>query len=171
MLNEKINQVEKQLFDTTSAERFNNTLRYTVQEAREKGLNLLRKYAAEEESPLNNSDYAKITELGDFMEKYVKEVGKEVAIAHLQTGLNLITDYRKDSLIPELVRLEEDSIFGEKTMRKLLYVLRHYSIDIIKHYIRLGILNNIIEQANKFEDLDTDTVVTYMDSKLTERRI
>lgn len=170
MLEEKIEQIKEQLFTKTVSERFSNSLRHTAKEAREHGLNILREIA-EEDIPLSDSDYAKITELGDFMEKYVQEVGKDYAIAHFQAGLNILTGYRKDSLIPELIKLEEDSVFGEKTMRTLLYVLRHYSIDVIKNYIRLGIMNNVIEKANEFDDINTDEAVEYMDEKLTERNI
>ena len=165
---ETINAVKEQLFTTENSKRINNTMRHKLKTSRERAMQML-KQIAEENISLTETDFAKITELGDFMKNYIKQVGEENAIAHLQTGLNMLTGYRKNALTPELVKLEEDSVFGEKTMHTLLYVLRNYSLDVIKNYIRLGIINNVIEEANKFDDINTDDAISYFDDKLTER--
>ena len=49
------------------------------------------------------------TELAEFIREHIKSVGQEQAIKDFQTGLNLLTGYKKETVLEEQVRLEEDA--------------------------------------------------------------
>ena len=49
------------------------------------------------------------TELAEFIREHIKTVGQEQAIKDFQTGLNLLTGYKKETVLEEQVRLEEDA--------------------------------------------------------------
>jgi hypothetical protein len=61
-----------------------------------------------------------------------------------QVGINLLNGYKKDSIINAKIELEEDADFGEKTFLAFLDVLKNYSNDVVKKYIKLGAINNRI---------------------------
>ena len=44
-----------------------------------------------------------------FIREHIKTVGQEQAIKDFQTGLNLLTGYKKETVLEEQIRLEEDS--------------------------------------------------------------
>lgn len=89
---------------------------------------------------ISDEDYNKISELSDFIAEHIKEVGKEQTILDFQVGLNLLNDYRKESLIDSKIQLKEDAEFKEKSYSALLNALQHYPVEIIKRYVRLGAL-------------------------------
>ena len=50
------------------------------------------------------------TELAEFIREHIKSVGQEQAVKDFQTGLNLLTGYKKETVLEEQIRLEEDSV-------------------------------------------------------------
>ena len=49
------------------------------------------------------------TELAEFIREHIKSVGQEQAVKDFQCGLNLLTGYKKETVLEEQIRLEEDS--------------------------------------------------------------
>lgn len=110
-------------------------------------------------------------ELADFIRLYVKTVGKEQAILDFQVGINLLNNYRKESVIESKIQLKEDADYGEKTLKAMFDVLRNYDIDVVKRFIKLGAINNHIWQTKNNRNIDTDKVVKAVGEIMTERRI
>ena len=124
----------------------------------------------ESEDSLSNEELQKLGELGEFMSEYLKDLGEEVAVYHLQTGLNILTGTQKESIIPELVRLEETCYFDEPTLQKLRYVMARYSIGVIEDVIISGGQNNHIWATKNSENIDTGDVVKRIATQPEERR-
>lgn len=156
-----IETVKEKLFSTkTSSQKMNDAIRNSIHKIREARLRRLRPSEFEGElEPLSDEDYAKISELSDFISEHIKEVGKEQTILDFQVGLNLLNDYRKEALIESKVQLEEDSDFGEKSYNALFNALQHYPVEIIKRYVKLGALNNQIWNTKNLQKVNTDVVV------------
>ncbi len=162
--------VKNKLFSTAApSEKMNDEIRNQVKQYREKGMAML-KQIAEEENPLTEEDYRKICELGDFMLQYVNDFGERRAVLDFQTGLNMLTGYKKNAIVQEQIQLDEDMIFGEKTFRTILYVIKKYPIDVIKSYIKLGAANNIIWDTKNNPDIDTDEAVEVVTEELNDER-
>ena len=47
--------------------------------------------------------------LAEFIKEHIKSVGQEQAIKDFQTGLNLLTGYKKETVLEEQIQLEEDA--------------------------------------------------------------
>ena len=109
------------------------------------------------------------TELAKFIREHIKSVGQEQAIKDFQTGLNLLTGYKKETVLEEQVRLEEDADFGEKTFAMLQSALEYYPLEVIKKYIKLGAANNGIWETKQDESFDTDEYVEEVNNTLSER--
>ena len=162
--------VKNKLFSTEPpSKKMNDEIRNQVKQYREKGMAIL-KQIDEEENPLTDEDYRKICELGDFMSQYVKDFGERAAVWDFQTGLNLLTGYKKNSVVPEQIQLDEDMVFGEKTFKTILYVIKKYPIEVIKSYIKLGAVNNFIWGTKNNPDIDTDEAVEFVTKELNDER-
>ena len=72
-----------------------------------------------------------------FIREHIKTVGQEQAIKDFQCGLNLLTGYKKETVLEEQVLLEEDADFGEKTFAMLQSALEYYPLEVIKKYIQM----------------------------------
>lgn len=103
-----------------------------------------------------NEDYKKIA---DFIKKHVIAVGKEQAMKDIQLALNLLCNSKKNAILEELKMLKEDGDFGKKTFSCLKHVCRHYSIDVIKEYLKLGAMNNAIFETQNDNNVDTKKLV------------
>lgn len=173
MQNSNIETVKEKLFSTKdSSEKMNDEIKSSILRMKENQLRRLRPTEFEGEvEPISEEDYAKVSELSDFIAEHIQEVGKEQTILDFQVGLNLLNDYRKESLIDSKVQLKEDSDFGEKSYSALLNALQHYPVDIIKRYVRLGALNNQIWNTKNLQKIDTNVVVENTANKMTERTI
>ena len=110
------------------------------------------------------------SELAEFIREHIKSVGQEQAVKDFQTGLNLLTGYKKETILEEQIRLEEDADFGEKTYAMLQSALEYYPLEVIKKYIKLGAANNGIWETKQDESFDTDEYVEEVDNTLSERR-
>ena len=108
------------------------------------------------------------TELAKFIREHIKSVGQEQAIKDFQTGLNLLTGYKKESVLEEQVRLEEDADFGEKTFAMLQSVLEYYPLKVIKKYIQMGASNNAVWETKDDTEIDTNEFVAEVNDNLTE---
>ncbi len=171
MQNSNIETVKEKLFSTKpSSEKMNDEIRSSILRMKEAQMRRLRPSEFEGEAePISDEDYAKISELSDFIAEHIKEVGKEQTILDFQVGLNLLNDYRKESLVDSKVQIKEDSDFAEKSYSALLNALQHYPIEIIKRYVRLGALNNQIWNTKNLEKIDTDVKVENTANKMIER--
>ena len=110
------------------------------------------------------------TELAEFIREHIKTVGQEQAVKDFQCGLNLLTGYKKETVLEEQIRLEEDADFGEKTYAMLQSALEYYPLEVIKKYIKLGAANNGIWETKQDESFDTDEYVEEVNNTLSERR-
>ena len=99
------------------------------------------------------------TELAKFIREHIKSVGQEQAIKDFQTGLNLLTGYKKETVLEEQVRLEEDSGFGDKTFAMFQSVLEYYPLEIIKKYVQMGASNNAVWETKDDSEIDTNEFV------------
>ena len=171
MTDTNLEQVREKLFSTKpSSEKMNDEIRNGILRLKEAQLRRLRPSEFEGEAePISDEDYAKISELSDFIAEHIREVGKEQTILDFQVGLNLLNDYKKESLIDSKVQLKEDSDFGDKSCSALLNALQHYPIEIIKRYVRLGALNNQIWNTKNLQKIDTDVKVENTANKMIER--
>lgn len=88
-----------------------------------------------------------------------------------QVGLNLLSGYKKDSLIEEKIQLKEDGDFGEKTFASLFNILKHYPMETVKQYVKLGALNNTIWNTKNLTKIDTDVKIEQVANKITEGNI
>ena len=79
-----------------------------------------------------------------------------------------MTGYKKETLLDEQVRLEEDADFGNKTYAMLQSALEYYPLEVIKKYIKLGAANNGIWETKQDESFDTDEYVEDITNNLTE---
>ena len=109
------------------------------------------------------------TELAEFIREHIKSVGQEQAVKDFQTGLNLLTGYKKETVLEEQIRLEEDADFGDKTFAMFQSVLEYYPLEVIKKYIKLGAANNGIWETKQDESFDTDEYVEEVNNTLSER--
>ncbi len=108
------------------------------------------------------------TELAEFIREHIKSVGQEQAVKDFQTGLNLLTGYKKETALEEQVRLEEDSDFGEKTYAMFQSVLEYYPLEVIKEYIKMGASNNAVWETKDDSQIDTNEFVDVVAENLTE---
>lgn len=173
MQNLNIETVREKLFSTKgSSEKMNNEIKNSVLRLKESQLRRLRPSEFDDESvKISDKDYNKISELSDFIAGHIKDVGKEQTILDFQVGLNLLNDYRKESLIDSKVQLEQDGDFGQKTYGALLNALQHYPVEIIKRYVRLGALNNQIWNTKNLQKNNTDKKIEQVANKMIERNI
>lgn len=162
--------VEQKLFSAKpSAERLNEEIKEKILKIREKGLKKLKYGHSDEKEEISRQEYEKITELAEYIAKYVQDTGKEQAIIDFQTGLNLLNGYKKQSSIETQIRLEEDGDFGEKTLGALLGAMKYYPVSIIAQFIRLGAINNNIWQTKDLPEINTDEKIVEITSKFSER--
>lgn len=108
------------------------------------------------------------TELAEFIREHIKSVGQEQAIKDFQTGLNLLTGYKKETVLEEQIRLEEDSDFGDKTYAMLQSTLEYYPLEVIKKYIQMGASNNAVWETKDDSQIDTNEFVDEVAENLTE---
>ena len=97
-------------------------------------------------------------------------MGNEQTILDFQVGLNLLNNYKKESLIDSKIQLIEDSDFGEKTYSALFDVLQNYPLEVVKQYIKLGAANNAIWATKNNPKINTDKKVENITLKLDERK-
>ena len=108
------------------------------------------------------------TELAEFIREHIKSVGQEQAVKDFQTGLNLLTGYKKETILEEQIRLEEDADFGEKTYAMLQSALEYYPLEVIKEYIKMGASNNAVWETKDDSQIDTNEFVDEVAENLTE---
>ena len=108
------------------------------------------------------------TELAEFIREHIKSVGQEQAVKDFQCGLNLLTGYKKETVLEEQIRLEEDSDFGEKTYAMLQSALEYYPLEVIKEYIKMGASNNAVWETKDDTEIDTNEYVDEVAENLTE---
>ena len=108
------------------------------------------------------------TELAEFIREHIKTVGQEQAVKDFQTGLNLLTGYKKETVLEEQIRLEEDADFGEKTYAMLQSALEYYPLEVIKNYIQIGASNNAVWETKDDTEIDTNEYVNEVAENLTE---
>ena len=108
------------------------------------------------------------TELAEFIREHIKTVGQEQAVKDFQTGLNLLTGYKKETVLEEQIRLEEDSDFGDKTYAMLQSALEYYPLEVIKEYIKMGASNNAVWETKDDSQIDTNEFVDEVAENLTE---
>ena len=108
------------------------------------------------------------TELAEFIREHIKSVGQEQAIKDFQTGLNLLTGYKKETVLEEQIRLEEDADFGDKTFAMLQSALEYYPLEVIKKYIQKGASNNAVWETKDETEIDTNEYVDEVAENLTE---
>lgn len=173
MQNQNIETVREKLFSTKgSSEKMNDEIRNSIDRIREARLRWLRPSEFEGElEPLSDDDYAKIAELANFISLYIHDVGKEQAILDFQVGLNLLNGYKKDSITEEKVRLEEDSDFGEKTYSAMFKAMEHFSLPVIRKYIKLGAMNNTIRNTKNIQKINTDIQIEELNNKMKESEV
>ncbi len=82
--------------------------------------------------------------------------------------MNLLTGYKKETVLEEQIRLEEDSDFGEKTYAMLQSALEYYSLEVIKEYIKMGASNNAVWETKDDSQIDTNEFVDEVAENLTE---
>ena len=126
----------------------------------------LCKVNPELEEPLNQRMI--FDDLAEFIREHIKSVGKEQAIKDFQTGLNLLTGYKKETVLDEQTRLEEDSDFGVKTYAMLQSALEYYPLEVIKEYIKMGASNNAVWETKDDSQIDTNEYVDEVAENLTE---
>ena len=129
----------------------------------------LCKVNPELEEPLNQRII--FDELAEFLREHILAVGKEQAIKDFQCGLNLLTGYKKETVLEEQVRLEEDADFGEKTFEMFMSVLDYYPLEVIKEYIKTGASNNAVWETKDDTKIDTNEFVEEISNNLTEGEI
>lgn len=160
----------EKLFSTAEgAEKINEEIHQAYNQFMERGARILNRIP-ESEDTLSNEELQKLGELGEFLREYLKDWGEEVVVYHIQTGLNILTGNRKESIIPELVRLEETCYFDEPTLQKLRYVMARYSLGVIEDAIISGGQNNHIWATKNNENIETGEVVKEITNKLDKRR-
>ncbi len=108
------------------------------------------------------------TELAEFIREHIKSVGQEQAVKDFQTGLNLLTGYKKETVLEEQIRLEEDADFGDKTFAMFQSVLEYYPLEVIKEYIKMGASNNAVWETKDDTEIDTNEFVDEIAENLTE---
>lgn len=89
------------------------------------------------------------------IKKHSAKVGLEQATKDLQRGLSILNKNRKNSPIEAKNILVEDGIFKDKTKATLEDVCKNYSLNVIKKYILIGIMNNIIFDTKNKSEIDT----------------
>lgn len=168
----KLETVKEKLFSTKHpSEKMNDEIRNRILNMKEEQLRRLRPSQFETgTAPISDEDYQKISELADFIAEHVREVGKEQTILDFQVGLNLLNNYKKESLIDSKIQLIEDSDFGEKTYSALFDILQNYPLEVVKQYIKLGAANNAIWATKNNPKINTDKKVENITLKLDERK-
>ena len=106
--------------------------------------------------------------MAEFIREHIKSVGQEQSIKDFQCGLNLLTGYKKESLLEEQIRLEEDADFGDKTFDMLQSVLEYYPLEVIKNYIQMKASNNAVWETKDYTGIDTNEYVEKITENLTE---
>ncbi len=145
---------------------FSDRLRQEIMYSRMKKL---CKVNPELEEPLNQRII--FDDLAEFLREHILAVGKEQAIKDFQTGLNLLTGYKKETVLEKQVRLEEDADFGEKTFEMFMSVLDYYPLEVIKEYIKTGASNNAVWETKDDTKIDTNEFVEEITNNLTEGEI
>lgn len=170
MQDTNIETVKEKLFSTKpSGEKFSDEIRNRILSMRESRVKRLQRMDSKE-VPISDEEYQKISEISDFIAEYIRYMGKEQTIIDFQTGINLLNDYKKNSVIEAKIQIEEDADFGEKTFAAFMNVLQNYSVDVIKHYIKLGAVNNAVWNTKNVNYIDTDFEVKKILNKLEERK-
>lgn len=99
--------------------------------------------------------YSKIIDLMEYFNVHILNVGIDFAIRDLQLGLNLLNKKRQNSLLRVKDFLKEDGVFGFKTYGALFDVCKNYPLNVIKKYIKQGILNNIIFDTKNNKNINS----------------
>lgn len=97
----------------------------------------------------------KLFDISQFLNCHIKFVGQEQAIKDLQRGLNILNKNHRNSSIPAKNILKQDGVFFVKTFDCLCNACKNYSVNVIKKYIKKGILNNIVFDTKNRENIDT----------------
>lgn len=100
-----------------------------------------------------------ISELENFMKKHIEKVGMEQAMKDFQVGLNLLNKNKKDSIIQTKRQLKEDGDFGKKTLACFCDICKNYTPRVIKKYIRLGAIANVVFNTKNNSRINTDKLV------------
>jgi len=82
--------------------------------------------------------------------------------------LNLLTGYKKETVLEEQTRLEEDADWGDKTFKMLQSALEYYPLEVIKEYIKMGASNNAVWETKDDNQIDTNEFVDEVAENLTE---
>ena len=94
---------------------------------------------------LTKNDFKeKLYDISQFLNCHIKFVGQKQGIKDVQRGLNILNKNRKNSSIPAKNILKQDGVFFVKTFDCLCNACKNYSANVIKKYIKKGILNNIV---------------------------
>lgn len=171
MMNTNSEQIREKLFSVKNpSAKMNDEIRNSINRIREERYRRLcpSEFERQKES-ICDEDYRKISELADFISEHVRESGREQAILDFQVGLNLLNDYKKESIIESKIQLKEDGDFGEKTLAALFDILQNYPVDVVKRFIKLGAINNRIWNTKNNLTVDTDKIVLQVTEKLDER--
>ena len=154
---------DEETLNRTASEKFNEQLR---NEITYKQISDIARFNPELAETAN--EHMIYTELAEFIREHIKSVGQEQAIKDFQCGLNLLTGYKKETVLEEQIRLEEDSDFGEKTFAMLQSALEYYPLEVIKNYIQMGASNNAIWETKDDSEIDTNEFVDEVAENLTE---
>lgn len=171
MQESNIDTVKEKLFSTDPpSQKMNDEIRNSLNKMREQRLRRLKPSHFEgQEDTISDEEYQKIAELADFISEHVRESGKEQTILDFQAGLNLLNDYKKESIIESKIQLKEDGDFGKKTLAALFDILQNYPVDVVKRFVKLGAINNRIWNTKNNPMVDTDKIVLQVTEKLDER--
>ena len=82
--------------------------------------------------------------------------------------MNLLTGYKKETVLEEQTRLEEDADWGDKTFKMLQSALEYYPLEVIKEYIKMGASNNAVWETKDDNQIDTNEFVDEVAENLTE---
>ncbi len=95
---------KEKVLNKTSSEIFSDKIRQAALIAQTKGLEKINPQLYE----LVNERII-YDELAEFIREHIKSVGQEQAVKDFQCGLNLLTGYKKETVLEEQIRLEEDA--------------------------------------------------------------
>ncbi len=98
-------------------------------------------------------------EILNFIEEHIADVGKEQAIKDVQRGINLLNKGKAISAANKGWKVKYDGDFGDKTKARLIELSKHYTLGVIKKYIKRGAVNNIIFDTKDNRRINTERKV------------
>lgn len=103
--------------------------------------------------------YSNVIDLMQYFNTHILNVGFNFAIRDLQLGLNLLNKKRHNSSLVVKNILKEDGVLGSKTCSALFNVCKNYPLNVVKRYIKRGILNNIIFDTKNNKNINSYKIV------------